>query len=169
MKSFEIIFVHIIGYTYISKGVGQKENIRGLSVSPTSTFANSRSINTTNTRYLQIAAEETLRSGYRYFELGVPKVLKDLAIRTPEEYIEKCTQNNTSGGVLLQAVAGSIFKNDACGMFVTDKGSSGAFKMYKEKPLDTIAVLDAKEVIEYLEKNNLMIEAKESPAYSEAK
>ncbi|KFN40870.1 MAG: hypothetical protein JU82_00375 [Sulfuricurvum sp. MLSB] len=154
---------------YIAKGLGTKENIRGLSVTPTSTFASSRSINTTNTRYLQIAAEETLRSGYRYFELSIPKVVKDMSITTPEQYLEKCTQNNAAGNVLLQAAAGRLFSNDACGMFVTDKGSSGAIRMYKEKPADTVAVLDASEVIEYLKSKQLMIEAKEAPSYSEFK
>ena len=154
---------------YIAKGVGQKENLRGLSIAPTSTFASSRSINTTNTRYLQIAAEETLRSGYQYFELTVPKAVKDFAITTPEQYVEKCTNNNAAGGVLLQAATGGIVSNDTCGMFVTDKGSSGAIRMYKAKPEEKIAVLDASHVLEYLKSKQLLNEAKEAPIYSEFK
>lgn len=154
---------------YIAKGKEQKENIRGFSIAPTSTFASSRSINTTNTRYLQIAAEETLRSGYRYFELAYPKMLKDLKIESVDSFMEKCTTNSTTGSVLLQAAAGSIFSNDTCGLFKTDKGSSGAIRMYKEKPAESIPVLDANEVLEYLKIKQLLIAATEEPGYSEIK
>lgn len=154
---------------YIAKGKDQKANVRGFSIAPTSTFASSRSVNTTNTRYLQIAAEETLRSGYQYFELAAPKTIKDLQIGSVASYMEKCTTNNAASGVLLQAVAGRIFSNDTCGLFKTDKGSSGAIRMYKDKPSDSIPVLDANEVLAYLKQKQLLITTNEEPGYSEIK
>lgn len=154
---------------YIAKGKDQKGNIRGFSITPTSTFASSRSINTTNTRYLQIVAEETLRSGYTYFELAAPKTIKDLQIGSVASYMEKCTTNNAASGVLLQAVSGSIFSNDTCGLFKTDKGSSGAIRMYKEKPAEPVPGLDANEVLEYLKQKQLLITTTQAPAYSEIK
>lgn len=154
---------------YIAKGKDQKANIRGLSITPTSTFASSRSINTTNTRYLQIAAEETLRSGYTYFELAAPKTIKDLQIGSVASYMDKCTTNSTTGSVLLQAVAGSIFSNDTCGLFRTDKGSAGAIRMYKEKPAEPAPVLDANEVLEYLKQKQLLMTTTQEPGYSEIK
>lgn len=154
---------------YIAKGKAQKENIRGFSIAPTSTFASSRSINTTNTRYLQITAEETLRSGYRYFEFATPKTIRDLKIGSVESFMEKCTTNSTTGSVLLQAAAGTIFSNDTCGLFKTDKGSSGAIKMYKEKPAESVSVLDANEVLEYLKLKQLLIAAAEEPEYTDIK
>ena len=154
---------------YIAKGKAQKENIRGFSIAPTSTFASSRSINSTNTRYLQITSEETLRSGYRYFELVSPKAIKDLQIGSAESFMEKCTTNSTTGSVLLQAAAGSIFSNDTCRLFKTDKGSSGAIKMYKDKPAESVSVLDANEVLDYLKLKQLLIAATEEPEYTDIK
>lgn len=154
---------------YIAKGKDQQANVRGFSITPTSTFASSRSINTTNTRYLQIAAEETIQSGYTYFELASPKTIKDLQIGSVESYMEKCTTNNTTGGVLLQAVAGGIFSNDTCGLFKTDKGSSGAIRMYKEKPAESVAALDVNEVLKYLKDKQLLMARTQEPGYSEIK
>ncbi len=134
---------------YIAKGKDQKANIRGFSITPTSTFASSRS--------------------YTYFELAAPKTIKDLQIGSVASYMEKCTTNNAASGVLLQAVSGSIFSNDTCGLFKTDKGSSGAIRMYKEKPIEPVAVLDANEVLEYLKQKQLLITTTQAPAYSEIK
>jgi hypothetical protein len=106
---------------------------------------------------LQIAAEQTLDRGFKYFAFVYPKQISNVdgsLINTPEEFFKKC--NSHFGYLKRVATLGFYSPTGKCGINTDDGGLIGRFAiiMYKKKPKD-ILVYDAKYVLDYLKKHGL--------------
>lgn len=110
-----------------------------------------------NATVLQVAAEQTLKKGYKYFAFVFPKQISNVdgsLINTPEEFFKKCDSN--FGYFKKVATLGFYNPYGKCGINTDGGGITGKFGiiMFKKKP-ENILVYDAKYVIEYLKKHNL--------------
>jgi len=110
-----------------------------------------------NATTLQIAAEQTLNKGYKYFAFVFPKQISNVdgsLINTPEEFFKKC--NSSFGYLKRVATLGAYNPYRKCGINTDGGGITGKFGiiMFKKRPKD-ILVYDAKYVLDYLKKHNL--------------
>ena len=106
---------------------------------------------------LQIAAEQTLKKGNKYFAFVFPEQISNVdgsLINTPEEFFKKC--NSHFGYLKRVATLGFYRPTGICGINNDDGGILGKFGiiMFKKKPKD-ILVYDAKYVLDYLKKHDL--------------
>lgn len=103
------------------------------------------------TNAIEVAATTTLENGYRYFAIVKPDEISNLKgslINTAKEVIEKCSPSK-----LLQInIYNTGLGLHKCGTYNTR--AKLVIAMYKTQPED-FTVFDAKEVIKYLEDNEL--------------
>ncbi|ARU48127.1 hypothetical protein [Sulfurospirillum diekertiae] len=103
---------------------------------------------TRNIHLLQNSANATLDSGYNYFSFTYPQELSPdgsfSMVNTAEEYIQNCAPN----GAFILTIG-----HRNCGLTTDNQIVTAVIFAYKEAP-KTFLVYDAKEVKEYLVKNN---------------
>lgn len=102
-------------------------------------------LNSVITYPLQVAAEDTLASGHKYFSIIKPAQISNadgIMINTAGEYMEKCANNNVLKGLLVLTNPCQI----AYGSLERPFGGVLMIQMYDAKPQD-ILVYDATQVI----------------------
>ncbi len=154
---------------------GSAENAREMSVNQGDGYTKAGMINSTNTKFLQAAAEETTKSGYQYFSFTSPSVVASANINTTDAFLLKCANKSVGASVgltvLTLGMGGGLMMDD-CDMFSGATGigkasSSASFTLYKEKP--AIAALDANTVLSDLKSKQIYIENTGGIEYSEVK
>ena len=112
-------------------------------------------INNTNTRLLQVVAEDTLRSNNKFFSFNTPKELADAKISSADEFLAKCANKDIAAGFIPGA---GLFISDDCNMFsgATGVGSAASvagYTVHNNKPDGT--ALNADDVIASLKAKDL--------------
>lgn len=160
---------------HIKKGTADNITEREVSVDLKSgSMTKAGIINSTNIKFLQAAADETIKSGYQYFSFNKPKAISNFT--TTDEFLHHCA-NKSSGLSFMLAIGSfglgeSFLKDINCAVY-QDKGigsipkSEGIISMYDGKP--TTAVLDANMVISDLKSKQLYEEYIEEVEYIETK
>ncbi|MCK9373169.1 MAG: hypothetical protein M0P91_08220 [Sulfuricurvum sp.] len=160
---------------HIAKGKGENMNSREMSVNQGDGYTKAGMINSTNTKLLQAAAEETSKSGYQYFSFTSPAVVANANINTTDAFLLKCASKSVGASVgltvLTLGMGGGLMMDD-CDMFggatgIGKASSSASFTLHKEKP--TIAALDANLVLSDLKSKQLYKENTGGVEYSEVK
>lgn len=101
---------------------------------------------------LQIAAEDTLASGHKFFSIARPAELSNvdgIMINSANEYLEKCANNNVLKGLLVLTNPCMV----AYGPLERPFGGKLMIHMYDTKPQNHLAY-DAAQVLEELKAKN---------------
>jgi hypothetical protein len=101
---------------------------------------------------LQIAAEDTLASGHKFFSIIKPAELSNvdgIMVNSANEYLEKCANNNVLKGLLVLTNPCKV----AYGPLERPFGGRLMIQMYDTKPQDHLAY-DAAQVLEELKAKN---------------
>lgn len=154
---------------------GSAENAREMSVNQGDGYTKAGMINSTNTKFLQAAAEETSKSGYQYFSFTRPEVVANGNVSSTDQFLLKCASKSVGASVgltLLTLGMGGGLMMDDCDMFSGATGigkasSTATFTLHKEKP--AMAALDANTVLSDLKSKQLYKENTGGVEYSEAK
>jgi len=104
---------------------------------------------------LEVAAEDTLKKGYKYFAFTYPKTISNIngsTMNTAKEFLKKCNGESELASQAKFLLTLGFYVPNNCKIFRRN-GMKAVFaiKMYKEKPKD-ILVYNAKAVLDYLKK-----------------
>lgn len=114
--------------------------------------SNATYLNNVITYPLQIAAEDTIAKGYRYFSIEKPAQISNtdgIMVNTTSEYVERCANNNILKGLLILTNPCMV----AVGSLELPAGGKLSIHMFNQQPQNYMSYDAAKVIADLKEKN----------------
>ncbi len=147
----------------VGKLPGKTAIVQNITVSEPSISSGEGRINEANILALEAAALATIKIGYNYFAIDLPKGavsnVHGSLINTTKDYIKTCNTNSLGKDLAISILTLGLFRNsskDSC--HISGNTGTGQLKIisYQNQPLNFTSY-DARRVIRYLKDNKLYI------------